>query len=233
MDKRIWTVLRSGGEYNPAHVIALERSLHRWHPDAALHVITDREGLDGLCMIDDSWIERSYTVYNPKRLWPGWWLKCHLFGDWTDRESLLYMDLDTRIVGPMDEIFALANSLPARDIVLRDFYRGGRTIGSGFMLLSNACRALLWDKWLADPEGWIQRLGHRGDQGFLESVFSEIPDHLERWQDVVPGKVLSFKVDIRDKRLTSAAGASVVAFHGRPRPWSVVEPHHKAWIDGE
>jgi len=54
-----------------------------------------------------------------------------------------------------------------------------------------------------------------GDQGFLNSVLKP-----ELWQKVLPGKVVSYKVDCQN---AIPDEASVVCFHGKPRPWDIPE----------
>lgn len=216
----IWTVLRSGGEYTAEHVLQLEASLQKWAPHATLKVICDEQAWRDLVFLDQKWKNRTYAVYGDDRQWPGWWFKAHLYGPWNSNESLLYCDLDTRFTGPLDDVFATKGS-----IVLRDFYRGGAGIGSGLMRMSNDMRERIWRSWIEAPDVWIRAMSTRGDQGFLEQFVKQenqlgTPTDFERWQDVLPGQIVSYKKDIRDLGLAyPPADARVVCFHGQPRPW--------------
>ena len=86
------------------------------------------------------------------------------------------------------------------------------------MYVTEADRARIWQAWIADPAGWMTRFAKRGDQAVLEQV---IPD-CQVWQDVRPGRFVSFRKHIRNKGLNDPpAGVGVVVFHGKPRPWKV------------
>lgn len=230
MTQTIWTVLRSGGEYTAHHVLELEANLAKHAPAATLKCITDEQGFRDLCHFSERWDQlRTYTHYGPTGQWPGWWFKAHIYGPWNDNESLLYCDLDTRFCGPLDDLFATTGS-----IVLRDFYRGGAGIGSGLMRMSKNMRMRIWSAWIESPNVWMEALGVRGDQGFLEQFLRQenhagIPTDFERWQDVLPGQIVSYKKHCRDDLTPGdSAGtgkppvdARVVCFHGHPRPWHV------------
>lgn len=142
--------------------------------------------------------------------WPGWWSKMELFRP-DVRGDFLYMDLDTTVLGPLDDF--------ERDEVtlLRDFYRPGG-LGSGLMFLPEAARAEVWQKWIEKPDYYMAAT-RKGDQGFLEMLWLKTA---ARWQDVLPGKVASYKVHVRPTGKVPV-GASVICFHGKPRPWAVPE----------
>lgn len=217
---QITTVLRSGGEYTPDHVILMHSQLQKlgW----------------GLTVIADP-AYGSYAwpagivvriIYEADRQFPGWWFKCNMFYDLVG--DTLFADLDTVFVGALDEIGAMHG-----DIVLRDFYRGGRGIGSGFMRLTPATKLDLMRAWSARSAEIMAFCGQKGDQHFLELAELMLP-HVRfwRWQDLLPGHVCSYKAHIRDvKAVDPPASARVVCFHGTPRPWNVIDPVHRAWID--
>jgi hypothetical protein len=196
---RIVAVLRSGGEYLPKHAQALARQIEEHAPFAQFQVVSDTP-IDGV------------EVLPLEYKWPGWWSKMNLFAP-AMRGDFLFMDLDTVIVGPLDDLERV-NELT----MLRDFYRDGKKLkeglGSGLMFLPEAARAAVWDRWMSNPP-WNMRLYCRGDQHLLEAMWL---NKAKRWQDLVPGQVVSWKVHC-------AAGvppeARVVCMHGQPRPWSV------------
>lgn len=139
------------------------------------------------------------------------------------REPFLYMDLDTAIVGPLDDM------LTRRELTtLSDFYWPEK-IQSSLMLVTPEAASAAWDAFTADPVRHMRECVTRerwGDQGFLESVWGR---GAARWQSVLPGQAVSFKVHVRraqDRRRdvgngTVPTGARVVVFHGKPRPWEV------------
>lgn len=201
---RIALVLRSGGDYDAEYV---ERIC------AALDVCAP--GINRVCLSD---VEIRGAERIPlEHDWPGWWSKMELFrpdvaGD------LLYMDLDTMPVAGLAPLLSQCNG---HAIALRDFYHPSR-IGSGLMYLPESVRPLVWDRFTANPAGVMRRYSERkverwGDQAFLSDVLAQAP---LRWQDIVPGAVVSYKADVR-RAGALPAGASIVCFHGKPRPRDV------------
>jgi hypothetical protein len=100
---------------------------------------------------------------------------------------------------------------------------------SGMMFLPEAERASVWREWMHDPEAHMKRAGMRGDGGFLNTLWN---GHAARWQQLLPGQVVSYKAHVRKSTHamysgngTVPDGARVICFHGRPRPreigWTV------------
>lgn len=190
-ERNILTVLRSGGEYHPEHVERLRDQCTAFS-DARFHCLSDVSVPGRIEMRHD---------------WPGWWAKMEMFrlpGPW------LYMDLDTTVRGDLDPLLT-----PRPFIALRDFYYGGVNLGSGLMAW-DGCMMGLYLAFARNPavRADYTRRGKLGDQGFIQ-------DHGPTprfWQDVMPGSVVSWKVDCRRG---IPGTARVVCFHGRPRPWEV------------
>lgn len=197
---RIVCVLRTGGEYRPEHVQALARQV----PELTVLSDVDVPGVPRIALKHD---------------WRSWWSKLELFrpdvaGD------LLYIDLDTVIVGDLSELASLG-----RTTLLSDFYYPERP-ASGLMYLAESDRAKVWAAWIADPKAAMHKCMRHGDQQFIGEVLHDA----QRFQDVLPGRVVSYKVHVAkglNKRSIGngsvPSGASVVCFHGRPRPWHVKE----------
>lgn len=138
------------------------------------------------------------------RDWPGWWAKLCAFDVILIAGDVLLIDLDTLVIR--------MPALPTMTTVLPDFYRPA-LMGSGFMYLTAADRARCWEVFNKDPAGHMRRCRTRtrhGDQGFLQPLIGNAP----RWGS----NVVSWKVHCRDG---IPAGAEVVCFHGKPRPWEV------------
>jgi hypothetical protein len=55
-----------------------------------------------------------------------------------------------------------------------------------------------------------------GDQEFIESMQPEA----DRWQDLFPNQIVSYKVDCRANGY-APEDARIVAFHGNPRPHEI------------
>lgn len=177
---KIACVLKTGGDYDTDYVAHL---------------------LDGL----NEHVEKFELMLLAGSEYPGWWSKMELFRP-DVKGDLLYFDLDTMIVGDLDDILAVD-----RLTVLDDFNVPGR-LASGMMFIPEHERARIWEEWIKDPQEHMFRAGGHGDGGFLAKFWSKA----QRWQDVVPGQIVSYKNHVRDKGVPEQA--RIVCFHGRPRP---------------
>lgn len=187
-------VLRSGGEYQPEHVQWLSRQV---------------PGLICLSDVDVPGVE----VVPLEHDWPGWWSKLELFSGAIPGD-LLYLDLDTVVTG------CLGGFEVGETTMLSDFYKP-RLPASGLMYIADRDKPRVWREWVKDPQAHMRRCRTSqcwGDQGFLAGVLRP-----QRWQDQLPGRVVSYKVHCRSG---VPAAADVVCFHGNPRPWSV----NQSWV---
>lgn len=140
--------------------------------------------------------------------WPGWWSKMELFAPHM-KSDVLYFDLDTMIVGDLQDI-AEVGCLT----MLADFYHPNQN-ASGMMFLPEDKRGFVWEAFTSNPRWHMDRFG--GDQEFLnEIVWGNQP---ARWQDILPGQVVSYKAHVRGNGVPE--DARVVCFHGKPRPRSI------------
>ncbi len=198
---RVALVLRGGGEFLPLHAQVLAKQVERY-------LCTDVVCLTDVKVAGVDTIPLTFG-------WPGWWAKMELF-DPKLRGDLLYMDLDTVVVGDLADI-ASVNRLT----ILRDFYRDGKRrpegLGSGLMFLPEQDRAEIWDKWIQRPAQYIShyRMMGKGDQAFLEDWSMT---RWARWQDLVPNQVLSWKVHTCWKG--TPRSTRIICMHGNPRPWN-------------
>lgn len=139
----------------------------------------------------------------------GWWNKLYLFkeGLFADGERVFFLDLDTIITGPLDDILQYDGEFAT----LRDFYHPER-YGPGIILWRAGFGHDLW--------GSFERAGFPtdlplGDLSWINQCFGEwnyTPDVL---QEVFPGQFCSYKVHARQ---SVPDGVRVVCFHGLPRP---------------
>lgn len=190
---RIFTVLRSGGEYRPEHVERLRRQ-------CAVHA----PGVEFVCLSD-------VGVPALRHDWPGWWAKIELF---RFTGPILYMDLDTTVCGDLAPLLDAAQR--HEFIALRDFSPTRKGMGSGLMAWAEDAR-WIYDRFKHDPERYMrecQSFHSWGDQGFINQ---HTPDRAH-WQDILPGSVVSYKRHCLPK---TPEGARVVCFHGNPRPWEI------------
>lgn len=189
-------VLKTGREYQPIHVQWLARQI---------------PGL--VCITDDS-VPGVPTV-KPSGNWPKWWSKIAAFDPDLIPGDLLYFDLDTVVLGDTDALASIGATT-----MLSDFYRPD-LLASGLMYISQQDKAKAWGEWMRDPAGHMARCTTRrlwGDGGFLSIVLKPL-----RWQQVMPGRVVSYKVNCN---AGVPDGADAICFHGKPRPWQ----SEAAWV---
>lgn len=197
-------VLRSGGEYKPEHVLHLRDGVRKWllmpHRFVCL-TDTPIEGVNCILL---------------KHNWPRWWAKLELFRFGLFDGPVLYIDLDSLIVGPLDDI-ATGNYFT----VLRNVWAepSSARIGSGVMAWTGD-HSQIYRAFLGDAERWMrtpQTRDNWGDQGFLQR---HLPIGAERWQEKFPGRVVSWRADCGGHADGVPAEASIICFGGPARPWN-------------
>ncbi len=146
-----------------------------------------------------------------------WFSKISLYNKelYNENDQIFYFDLDTVIIGNIDDILSYEGDFA----ILQDFYRK-KGYGSGFMSWRPHAVHHMYQNYRG------QKCRH-GDQGWCEVQYPGA----DLWQNMYPQKVISYKIHvIKDPRLrpewTNNPGtletASIVCFHGRPRPHDVV-----------
>lgn len=200
-------VLRSGGPYGPEHVWRLQAQAATFAPNEPFVCLSDVpvKGVTTVPLLHD---------------WPGWWAKLELFRDdvFPDGARVLYADLDTTFVGPIERLLGRSETF----IALANFYirakrqTVGGELGSGLMQWTAGQFGFLYDDFAALAPVVMQECGAFGDQLFLDQTVGE----RKYWQDVLPGAVVSYKLHCQTR---VPQGASVACFHGQPKPWQVPE----------
>lgn len=204
---KIVTVWSGAGEFTVKHVQALAQQCEKYAPLYDFVCITN-EKVPGV----ECWPNRNN--------WPGWWVKMELYRP-DIRGTVLYLDLDTVITGSLSNIVAV-NKLT----LLRDFYRDGKRLKEGLqasmMLLPEEEREGPWKYFSTHPRSYMETYKTKGEQPLLESYYMS---HAQRWQDVVPGQIVSWKVNCGGgnafREPIIPADTRVIIFHGVPRPWDV------------
>lgn len=135
----------------------------------------------------------------------GWWSKLYLFkqGIFEEGERVVYFDLDTVIVGPLDDIVKYNGDFA----ILRDFYRP-QGLGSGVMMWKGGFGWEIWDDWLAAGKPKTEG----GDQAWIERLYNGSVDLL---QELYPQAFVSYKVHAHQM---FPKDSKVVCFHGEPKP---------------
>lgn len=179
-----------------------------------------------VCLTDDpaGLNTRIVTMPLPTDL-ETWWGKLYLFkrGVFQDGERVIFLDLDTLIVGSLND---LAN-YDGEFATLNDFYRPER-VGPAVMLWRAGGKAsAIWDAWEAagkprNPMGdlwWINQL----DGGRFAA-------EADKLQALYPRQFVSFKAHCHP---LMPKGAKVVCFHGQPRPHNcTAEWVQHVWKEG-
>lgn len=194
-------VLRSGGDFDESWVYALLEGV-REHaaPGTGFVCLTDVGAIDG--------VETVPLLHH----WPGWWSKLELFrpdlrslfAEVTHKGPVLFMDLDTLPVGPLDPFFEYGGEFA----MIQEFYgRRGRFQSGVMMFRPGVVTRRIWDAWQPQAADHVARF--RGDGEWLDRHTK--PDNLF---ELFPDLIRSYKVHSKDG---CPEGASLVCGHGRPR----------------
>lgn len=202
---RIFLVYKTGGDYNRSHVERLVKQL-RQHNKCEISVLTDAPGeMIGL-------VNWTYPLINR---WQGWWSKLELF---RFKGPYLFLDLDSTVVGPLDELWEEAQKHEL--VMLSDFYFPAELQSS--VIGWNGNLREIYDRFYKVADEMMKAAKRRwSDQTYVEMVCSQIGTDVKRWQELLPERVCSYKVHVRDGAVPPQA--VLVCFHGKPRPWDVPE----------
>lgn len=122
--------------------------------------------------------------------------------------DMLFIDLDTIIV---DEIWDFLNVKELT--MLTDFYKPDG-LGSGLMYIPKSARADIWNSFVKNSIGHMSKFRAGGDQAYLMSIWKNSP---ARWQEVLPGRAISYKAHhVAAHGVPEDAG--IVCHHGLPKP---------------
>lgn len=190
-------VYRSGGDFTADWVHALRRGVHTWLGPHRF-----------VCLSDEPLGIWSLPLQHS---WPGWWAKVELFRPGLFTGVVLYLDLDTLPVGPLDEIASYSGPLAC----LNDFYQGRKMIGSGVLAWTpGEHTAAIYHAFLEQRDRLSQM---RGRSDYFYRPFMADAD---RFQVLHPGQIVTLKpIDGTPdpKKHGPPEGARLVCGHGRPR----------------
>lgn len=157
----------------------------------------------------------------------GWWYKIAIFNPDTLVGPTLYLDLDIVITGSLDWIV----NLPITNLTaIRNFDRlwnpGSHDFNSSVMWFDNN-RHNLYQRFMNNPESAIRQ--YRGDQDWMTAqipsasrrFFPEDQIVSYRWQCVGQGWDHERSCYRSSSQEISNHGASIVVFHGTPKPWDL------------
>lgn len=204
--------------------------------------ISDKEAFKFVCFTDDPSEYPEGIIKRPllSHL-RGWWHKLYLFkkGVFEEGERIVFFDLDTVIVGGLDDIINYRGDFA----ILRDFYRPDGLGPAVMAWTPTRGTEYIWTyfnaQWnLGIRENYIGFQGGVGDQAILEDVRrlttqfvkdTEGSQYQKEWldnplqkidffQDIFPDQIKSYKAHAQ---LSIPKGTRIVCFHGLPRPHEV------------
>lgn len=169
-----------------------------------------RKNLDAdfefICVTDDldAYDDGIKTIKLPDGL-TGWWGKLWLFSEVFQeqcQDRILFFDLDTIIVGDLEEIASYNGEF----CILEDFYRP-KGYGSGLMAWKKGFGYDIWEKWIEAGKPEVDG----GDQAWIERCVQDA----DRWQHLFPDYVVSFKEHAEQWMPDKS---KIICFHGFPKP---------------
>lgn len=192
---KILVVLRSGGEYMPEHVYAIERMCSEYikEVDYKFHCISD--------------IPLDCSVIPMRHGWRRWWGKIELF---LQEGPCLFFDLDTIICGNLDSL--IKNLLKdATFAALKDDRR--KQFGSGIMFWNGNYKHI-YDIFAAKPIRISSKF--RGDQDFITQVVTLAKG---RYIQSFSKGIISWQRGLKHGKLYNPNKHKIVFFYGKCRPW--------------
>jgi hypothetical protein len=190
-------VLRSGGIYTPEWVRKLHKGLqkHTMLP-FRFRCLTDWP--------DETALPEPWVVPLAHH-WPKWWSKMELFRPGVFEGPVLYLDLDTLVVGDWTDLGAHRTSFA----MISDFYQHD-LYESGVMAWEpSPSTAQLYEGF--EREAGNNMATYRMDGRYIRENIRERPERLNR---TFEGQVVSLKVHAR---VRPPHGARLVCAHGKPK----------------
>lgn len=191
------------------YVRALRASIWKQIPHLPFICFTDREILGVQTRYLPPWCKK-------------WWGKMYAFAasNFPLGSRVLVLDLDTAIVGPLDDILSVPLENP---VFLRDAWHGKDLQTGMFSFETTTETARLWLELCNAPKTVLDG----GDEKWLRE---QVGEYWAAWQDVLPGQVLSFKHDLHMNCGPLPESARVVYFDGDPRPHTQKADWNPLWV---
>jgi hypothetical protein len=196
--------LKWGDKYGPEYVDRLYAGVRR-HTTLPFRFI---------CFTDDpTGITAPIQIRQLKEqpnLW-GWWYKVTLFDPSLGLSGrLIFMDLDTVIIGNIDQILAYRGSFA----ILDDFINQGVGFGSAIMAWEGGTLGHIWHHFAPQAEAMIGQIAGvhgQGDQLWIQMAQPKA----DLWQQLYPSQIVSYK---NHCRTGPPADSRIICFWGEPRP---------------
>jgi len=202
--------IKVGKKYGPEYVNRLYYAVERY---------TTAE-YRFLCLTDDpAGLECDWAPIETDL--PGWWAKLVLFKphSWLARRRVVYLDLDTVIVGNIDLLFTYQGPL-----AIATNWNDPREYASLLMNIGPDVGTHIWDRFQYDPKEYMQYYKGRGDQGWISDTY----EHADLIDDLYPRLLGSYKIH----QLQDGPGNyKIIAFHGQPKPHELRNWAYDRWIE--
>lgn len=207
---KIITVLKTGGEYNEGHVLAIKSQIEKY-----LNI-----PFEFTCLSDTKF--ENFKTIELKNDLTGWFAKLELF---KVRGPCLYVDLDTIFCSNIDQLIYNLLSQQTSDIItMDDPYNTGNL--NSCMMFWHGDVSSIYNTFISDvkyiDQDYIMRIDTRnqrfGDQNIIQCIVKELN---MRWS-FFPGigeSIVSFKADLNNGATFDPKKHQIVYFHGKPRPW--------------
>lgn len=146
-----------------------------------------------------------------------WWPKMYLFADWRADEPMVYLDLDTVIVG---DLTPLAARTAFRFSTCANFTRAAGNLawpckyGTCVMTFGPQSMASVWTRFDQDRARLMQDYARFGDQRVVEKL---VPDALLLQQCLPADYFIGYR-DLPQYPGAAPAGCSIVVFGGKNKP---------------
>ena len=221
------------GFYDSSYVLALARGVQaRLELPHRFLCLTDRPDDVSKEVIPHLGPKYDITILPLKQNLKGWWSKTEIWDPMYGKEfgRILYTDLDTFIVGSLNDIAGFDGDL----CVLRDFYYPK---APSVPLVNFACGKMkkVWSTFQLNPGHWMTEgdkmiAPHFGDQILVTGAKTLKVDTYQFFQDVFPGQVVSYKIHCRAEG-KPPKGARLVNCHGTPKPHEIKDPwFRREWL---
>lgn len=156
-----------------------------------------------------------------RQYWRGAWAKLELFRHGLFDGPVLYLDLDTVVLGALDE---LARAALDSDFAGARHRQGG--LDAAVMAWRVDC-SFLYRRYAWLPEYWMHRYRAAGQRAFIEAGLGRAGIAWRAIDEALPGSL----VDHADlgARGEVAQAARLCVFHGRPRPHELEREQFAHW----
>jgi hypothetical protein len=149
----------------------------------------------------------------------GWWEKLRIFQPGLFSGRVMFLDLDTLILGNIDHVA----SYDGHFATLHDFWRGERGLGPAVMLFDPKWAGSLYEEWagqgfptLGSDQIWLENRDQGRFMKMVDILQSMHPGEFVSYKEHCTSGKRSWRGNLADQ-LPPPDGARVVCFHGRPR----------------